>query len=250
MVFLIEELSWGGKRVKVIQGLKIQEEIQERQGKIQLLDFSSDRMETSTERAETTPHQPGKSWIVLEEDDGHGLGLPLLMATGGLAVFGIVAITLYKMCRKMPEEEVGDEDFSVAVSNSMFRDDRPGETEQLSLKEMPCLNCRLIEMGEMACYTDRCSQCGRVPPGRKAPTKMSQKRNGSGGTGSATTNSRQQPPPQYSSSTMAQYQQGSQYQGQQGYVGNVDRIPEQGGQYRGQYQGRGQPRPQYQQQGV
>ena len=23
---------------------------------------------------------------------------------------------------------------------------------------MPCLNCRLIEMGEMACYTDRCSQ--------------------------------------------------------------------------------------------
>ena len=77
-----------------------------------------------------------------------------------------------------------------------------------------------------------------------------QKRNGSGGTGSATTNSRQQPPPQYSSSTMAQYQQGSQYQGQQGYVGNVDRIPEQGGQYRGQYQGRVQPRSQYQQQGV
>ena len=27
--------------------------------------------------------------------------------SGGLAVFGIVAITLYKMCRKMPEEEVG-----------------------------------------------------------------------------------------------------------------------------------------------
>ena len=23
---------------------------------------------------------------------------------------------------------------------------------------MPCLNCRLIEMGEMACYTERCSQ--------------------------------------------------------------------------------------------
>ena len=28
----------------------------------------------------------------------------------------------------------------------------------LSLKDMPCLNCRLIEMGEMACYTERCSQ--------------------------------------------------------------------------------------------
>ena len=77
----------------------------------------------------------------------------------------------------------------------------------LSLKDMPCLNCRLIEMGEMACYTERCSQvwksngvdnehdnyaddfdgdgngggelvfrvanfkyfqCGRIPPGRKA----------------------------------------------------------------------------------
>ena len=30
--------------------------------------------------------------------------------------------------------------------------------------EMPCLNCRLIEMGEMACYAGRCSQCHRVPP--------------------------------------------------------------------------------------
>ena len=28
----------------------------------------------------------------------------------------------------------------------------------LSLKDMPCLNSRLIEMGEMACYTERCSQ--------------------------------------------------------------------------------------------
>ena len=38
-------------------------------------------MESSTEES-TTAHQPGKSWIVLEEDDGNGLGLPLLMATG------------------------------------------------------------------------------------------------------------------------------------------------------------------------
>jgi len=202
-------------------------------------------MESSTTEESTTAHQPGKSWIVLEEDDGNGLGLPLLMATGGLAVLGIVAITVYKMCRKIPEEEVADEDYSVAVSNSMFRDDR-----QLSLKEMPCLNCRLIEMGEMACYTDRCSQCGRVPPGRKAPTKISQKR--VGGVGVSTTNSmatRQQPPPQYSTTPMEQEypgQQGQQYQA--GYP--VDpRLHEQG-QYRSQYQGRGQPRSQYQQQGV
>jgi len=203
-------------------------------------------METSTEQT-ATPHQPGKSWIVLEEDDGNSLGLPLLMATGGLAVLGIVAITVYKMCRKMPDEEVTDEDYSVAVSNSMFRDDRPGDTEQLSLKEMPCLNCRLIEMGEMACYTDRCSQCGRVPPGRKAPTKISQKRiGGSSNTTSSVAARQQQPPPQYSSTPMQQYQ-GQQYPGY-----NVDpRLQEQQGQYRSQYQGRGQPRQaQYQQEGV
>lgn len=203
-------------------------------------------MESSTEES-TTAHQPGKSWIVLEEDDGNGLGLPLLMATGGLAVLGIVAITVYKMCRKIPEEEVADEDYSVAVSNSMFRDDRPGDTEQLSLKEMPCLNCRLIEMGEMACYTDRCSQCGRVPPGRKAPTKISQKRIGGGST-STSVATRQQPPPQYSTTPMQQQYPGQGQQYQAGYP--VDpRLHEQG-QYRSQYQGRGQPRPQYQQQGV
>jgi hypothetical protein len=32
--------------------------------------------------------------------------------------------------------------------------------------DLPCLNCRLIEMGEMACYQERCPQCGKVPPGR------------------------------------------------------------------------------------
>ena len=32
---------------------------------------------------------------------------------------------------------------------------------------MPCLNCRLIEMGEMACYQERCPQCDKVPPCKK-----------------------------------------------------------------------------------
>ena len=32
----------------------------------------------------------------------------------------------------------------------------------------PCMNCLLIEMGEMACYQERCQECGRIPPGRKA----------------------------------------------------------------------------------
>ena len=30
------------------------------------------------------------------------------------------------------------------------------------------MNCLLIEMGEMACYQERCPQCGRIPPGGKA----------------------------------------------------------------------------------
>ena len=29
------------------------------------------------------------------------------------------------------------------------------------------MNCLLIEMGEMACYQERCPECGRIPPGRK-----------------------------------------------------------------------------------
>ena len=32
---------------------------------------------------------------------------------------------------------------------------------------MPCLNCRLIEMGEMACYQEKCPQCNKVPPCKK-----------------------------------------------------------------------------------
>ena len=39
----------------------------------------------------------------------------------------------------------------------------------------PCLNCILIEMGEMACYQDRCPQCGRVPPNRSAAKTSSRR---------------------------------------------------------------------------
>ena len=31
-------------------------------------------------------------------------------------------------------------------------------------KDLPCLHCQLIEMGEMACYQDFCPHCGRIPP--------------------------------------------------------------------------------------
>ena len=41
-------------------------------------------------------------------------------------------------------------------------------------KEIFCMNCLLIEMGEMACYQARCPQCNRIPPGRKIPSPEEQ----------------------------------------------------------------------------
>ena len=34
----------------------------------------------------------------------------------------------------------------------------------LNPKELPCMNCKLIEMGSMACYTELCPDCNRPPP--------------------------------------------------------------------------------------
>merc|ERR1712059_116557 len=48
--------------------------------------------------------------------------------------------------------------YSVAVSNRLFTKDMTG-------KDLPCLNCRMIEMGEMACYQSVCPDCKRPPPG-------------------------------------------------------------------------------------
>ena len=28
----------------------------------------------------------------------------------------------------------------------------------------PCIRCQLIDMGEAACYTGDCPECGRIPP--------------------------------------------------------------------------------------
>jgi hypothetical protein len=33
-------------------------------------------------------------------------------------------------------------------------------------KPLPCMHCKLIEMGEMACYQEFCPECGQIPPGR------------------------------------------------------------------------------------
>ncbi|CAB4070346.1 unnamed protein product [Lepeophtheirus salmonis] len=57
--------------------------------------------------------------------------------------------------------------YSVAISNRLFKDDTPG-------KDLPCLNCRLIEMGEMACYEETCPQCGKIPPSKKTNSYVSE----------------------------------------------------------------------------
>ena len=56
----------------------------------------------------------------------------------------------------------------VAVSNHLFKDD------EINLG-LPCQNCKLIEMGSMACYGDKCPDCGRPPPGKKATVPNGQR---------------------------------------------------------------------------
>jgi len=83
-----------------------------------------------------------------------------------------VIITLCLMCfaskiycrRRRP----GDEDnipvttkYRVAMSNKLMLDLENGLLDE---KDMPCLHCKFIEMGEMACYTSTCPECGRPPP--------------------------------------------------------------------------------------
>ena len=47
-----------------------------------------------------------------------------LIWTGGLAVLGIVAITVYKMCRKMPDEEVGCSLVKFSLNENNFDSNR------------------------------------------------------------------------------------------------------------------------------
>jgi len=47
--------------------------------------------------------------------------------------------------------------YQVAMSNHIFNDD-------VSLEDLPCMNCLRVEMGERACYTGICDMCGQTPP--------------------------------------------------------------------------------------
>ena len=65
---------------------------------------------------------------------------------------------MQNMCRR--RNEIDDDDsslgYSVAVSNSLLK-----EESFASKNQPPCMNCVLIEMGEMVCYSERCPDCGR-----------------------------------------------------------------------------------------
>ena len=68
---------------------------------------------------------------------------------------------MQNMCRSRRAGEADSDDesslgYSVAVSNSLLK-----EESFASRSQPPCMNCVLIEMGEMVCYSERCPDCGR-----------------------------------------------------------------------------------------
>ena len=68
-------------------------------------------------------------------------------------------VRLYKYCKNQGKTSSEPSNY-VAISNHLFKDD------EINLG-LPCQNCKLIEMGSMACYGDKCPDCGRPPPGKK-----------------------------------------------------------------------------------
>ena len=73
---------------------------------------------------------------------------------------------LYLKYRRRGREESEDDDnssfgYSVAISNTLFREAETGGVSGGRGSMPPCMNCVLIEMGEMVCYT------GQWPRGRE-----------------------------------------------------------------------------------
>lgn len=98
----------------------------------------------------------------IERDDDNGVPggatTIIVLSSVSLLCLLICVFGLYALMRKKPRssEEDGVE-YNAAVQNRHYMSES---------KEMECLNCRLIEMGSMACYQELCPQCGRPPPGR------------------------------------------------------------------------------------
>ena len=76
-----------------------------------------------------------------------------------LLVLTAMGCGMQNMCRRRGDAEEDDDSslgYSVAVSNSLLK-----EESVTSRSQPPCMNCVLIEMGEMVCYSERCPDCGR-----------------------------------------------------------------------------------------
>ena len=82
---------------------------------------------------------------------------------------------MQNLCRRRGSRDDDDDNssfgYSVAISNTLLKEETPASRSQ-----PPCMNCVLIEMGEMVCYTEKCPDCGRIPPGRRKKPKERFKR--------------------------------------------------------------------------
>ena len=93
-----------------------------------------------------------------------------------LLVLTAMGCGMQNLCRRRGSRDDDDDNssfgYSVAISNTLLKEETPaGRSGQ-----PPCMNCVLIEMGEMVCYTEKCPDCGRIPPGRRKKTKERFKR--------------------------------------------------------------------------
>jgi len=70
-------------------------------------------------------------------------------------------LKLPTMGSSMSADQEEDQDqcfgYQVAMSNRIFSDN-------VSVSDLPCMNCLRVEMGERACYTGICEACGKTPP--------------------------------------------------------------------------------------
>ena len=91
------------------------------------------------------------------------LDLHCLSGFIALLVLTAMGCGMQNMCRRRNETDDDDSSvgYSVAVSNSLLK-----EESFVSKAQPPCMNCVLIEMGEMVCYSERCPDCGRWEAGQ------------------------------------------------------------------------------------
>jgi len=84
-----------------------------------------------------------------------------VLVAGAIMLTICIVLGLMKLCCRSSQSDPSTKlAYPVAISNRLFNDSEIG-------KDLPCLHCQLIEMGEMACYQEFCPHCGRVPPNRK-----------------------------------------------------------------------------------